>query len=180
VIGDKKEIDMGEKEIIEWLKKHIEILNKGKSDIERKARCLTSAMWELTEAQHRFKCGKGLPSFDAICIGCDKAKPEYCELCAGNGKPIIPTFVLPGGAIIEFKDVDWSHRDCLEWKRKRLGAACGCGGTMSCVCGFRQAFCFPEEKPKCPFCGREAKVVISDFYNKFDVHKLLKGGSVEK
>jgi hypothetical protein len=164
---------MDEKEVLAWLGDHIEILNKESSRIREKMHALYSAKFELSSVKNTLECGKGLPMKDAICIGCDKAKPKYVETWnQGLGRGA-PSFKLPGGGEIEFVRVDWDQRTCSQWERKVLGTACGCAGTRSCVCGYSQDTCWIQDASPCPFCGRCVDLKQSRIFK--DTQEIIRG-----
>lgn len=123
-----------------------------------------------------FKCPKGLSNKDAICTKCEDAKPTKSEGASFGGKNGIWGFWLkyPDGHSSELipakRDViDKKYEEltkgktCIEWEKKHIINACGCGGTISCICGYRNSFC-SLINGICPFCGRECEIIYSKMY----------------
>lgn len=125
-----------------------------------------------------FKCPKGLTNKDAICTKCEEAKPTKSEGTTCGGKTRIRGFWLnfPDGHRSELIPAERDILDrkyekltkgktCIEWDKKHIMNACGCGGTISCICGYENSFCSPDLVNKiCPFCGREYEIVYSGMY----------------
>ena len=102
-----------------------------------------------------FKCPMGTTE-DAICPQCPEAIPVI--VYGWDGEKSYNHHVWPPNYKEDLKDISRTA-GCLEWKKKKIFTACGCGGNMDCVCGYSEGFCFlPSETVSCPFCGRTITV----------------------
>ncbi len=131
---------------IEWLEKHIVIWEKEKKDLDKRINEAYKVVWDLKADERKPNCKKELSPQDMICVGCERAKPDFWN----------NEFSYPGSQKkFYFTEMDSKTRDCDAWKKKIKTVACGCSGKHICKCGYEEAFCaFLDELPLCPFCGR--------------------------
>jgi hypothetical protein len=146
---------MDNTEILDFINKHVEIYDNQRREIDKKISMLNNVKYNALDPAYLFKCPQGLHGKDAICTKCDFAEPKYCYR---------DTFLLPGGKRIQFgAEVDFNKRTCTQWRLKEYTNACGCSGTITCVCGYSNSFCLSPSTPEiCPFCGRECTVTPNE------------------
>jgi len=115
---------------------------------------------------NNFKCKMGLSDYDAVCPKCTFVVP-----IVHNYKNEI-SMAYPYNMGIVLKILINKHiaeksplavKGCIEWKKKDVMSACGCGGTEWCECGYNYSYCIPSDEHKCCFCGRELKGHIEKF-----------------
>ena len=117
---------------------------------------LRSALWKQSHKEDKkFKCP--LDKEDPLCPECDYALPKIHQ-----GNDYI-SYTWPFEMDSSLKIL--KTKGCLKWKEKDIQSACGCGGTVFCICGYNYNYCMLPETPTCPFCGRGCKVEGSSMYN---------------
>ena len=139
------------KHIEEVLRKDIEQEKKKLNYLESLTQKIFSYRFEM---EYRFECPEKFPN--PVCIDCKYALPRS-SLYYTKGKNYY-MWKYPGEIIKDHFDGD-KQRYCIEWEKKVKHNACGCGGEMSCGCGYWEDFCFmPSDNPVCPYCGKTVKV----------------------
>jgi len=143
--------------LLEYLEKHITLLEKEREELDRKISILRKAKWDLRSPEKSFKCEKKLNNVDAICIGCERAKPLVRGYHDGKEGTF---FRYPGDRVEEsFERVKNINSTCEEWRKKyQWPPVCGCGGNLTCMCGYKMGFCFQPTDTSCPFCGRQCRI----------------------
>ena len=125
---------------------------------------------ENTKNIESFKCPIGFSNADAMCIECNNARPLGTIGQKHIGEENINGFYLtfPGWEESIFSifipceeeyvqqvfERIFKGKTCDEWKKKHLYSFCGCGGQLSCICGYYFEACYAKDGLSCPFCGR--------------------------
>ena len=121
---------------------------------------LNSALTKYRWSNDSFKCMLGKSNFDALCPQCPIVLPriqEFWDRDTGENQiKVYPT----GMDEVYIEMCKNNEIGCIAWRQKQKTAACGCGGTAICICGYSEDFCYPP-KLGCPYCGRELKITYS-------------------
>lgn len=155
---------MAESKEREYAKHVLEMMGGGIRELKEKLKKLEGQERSLSSWYYGrlsiFVCPLEKSNKDAICPECENALPEISEGYDGENRVL--HFLFPHGMSKEMTERQ-SHlkKGCRAWKKKEPGVACGCGGTESCICGYKYDFCNLTGNGECPFCGRELKIVRS-------------------
>lgn len=142
-----------ERESIKHMREMVDADIKKTEDKLKDLRELSSQLFNYSW-DNVFKCPEG---FDpTVCIDCKFALPQISETSFFNeGKTIHSYMWRYPGNIEEKTYVGSADRYCIEWRKKVIHGACGCGGELACDCGYWADFCYHPPDKKCPFCGKE-------------------------